>query len=51
MYSVAEIDEKWLENQLMERGIKKVEVTKGRPMIEDCFMDLMVRENLLEDVE
>ena len=51
LYSTSEIDEKWLENQLKEKGIRKVEVTKGRPIIEDCFMDLMVSGNLLEDVD
>ena len=51
LYSTVEIDEKHLEDQLKERGIKQVYVSKGRPVIEDCFMDLMVRENLLEDVE
>jgi ABC-type multidrug transport system ATPase subunit len=50
MYSTTEIDEKWLEDQLKKQGVGKVVVSKGRPVIEDCFMDLMVRENLLEDV-
>lgn len=48
LYSKASIDEKWLEGQMKERGIGQVEVSTGRPGIEDCFMDLMVRENLLE---
>jgi len=50
LYSKTSIDEKWLEGQMKERGIEQVEVSTGRPGIEDCFMDLMVRENLLEHV-
>ena len=50
LYSMKEIDEKWLRKKLMDKGIKQVEVSKGLPVIEDCFMDLMVRENLFEDV-
>jgi ABC-type multidrug transport system ATPase subunit len=50
LYLMKEIDEKWLRKKLMDKGIKQVEVSKGLPVIEDCFMDLMVRENLFEDV-
>ena len=51
LYSPKEIDVKWLEDQLKNQGIKQVEVSIGRPAIEDCFMDLMVSENLFEDVK
>lgn len=51
LYSPKEIDVKWLEDQLKNQGVKHVEVSIGRPVIEDCFMDLMVRENLFEDVK
>ena len=51
LYSPKEIDVKWLEDQLKNQGVKHVEVSKGRPVIEDCFMDLMVSENLFEDVK
>jgi ABC-type multidrug transport system ATPase subunit len=50
LYLEDEIDEKRLENQLKEKGIKQVEVFKGQPEIEDCFMDLMVSGNLMEEV-
>lgn len=50
IYVKEDIDEKWLKDQLKEKGIKQVEVSKGRPGIEDCFMDLMVSGNLLEHV-
>ena len=50
IYSKKDIDEKWLEDQLKEQGVKQVEVSKGKPGIEDCFMDLMVSGNLLEEV-
>jgi ABC-type multidrug transport system ATPase subunit len=51
IYSKKDIDEKWLEDQLKEQGIKQVEVFKGKPGIEDCFMDLMVSGNLMEEIE
>ena len=50
IYVKEDIDEKWLKDQMKEKGIKQVEVSKGRPGIEDCFMDLMVSGNLLEHV-
>ena len=50
IYVKEDIDEKWLEDQMKEKGIKQVKVSKGRPGIEDCFMDLMVSSNLLEHV-
>jgi ABC-type multidrug transport system ATPase subunit len=50
LYLEDEIDEKRLESQLKEKGIKQVEVFKGQPEIEDCFMDLMVSGNLMEEV-
>lgn len=50
IYLKEDIDEKWLEDQMKEKGIQQVEVSKGRPGIEDCFMDLMVSGNLLEEV-
>lgn len=50
IYLKKEIDENWLEDQMHEKGIKKVKVMKGKPGIEDCFMDLMVSVNLLEGV-
>jgi hypothetical protein len=50
VYSKEIIDEKWLEDQLKERGVKHVEVSKGQPGIEDCFMDLMVSGNLMEEI-
>ncbi|RLD23941.1 MAG: ABC transporter ATP-binding protein [Bacteroidetes bacterium] len=50
IYSKEEIDERWLEAQMKEQGINNVEVSKGQPGIEDCFMDLMVSGNLLEEV-
>jgi len=50
LYLTEDIDEKWLEEQMKLKGIKQVEVSKGRPGIEDCFMDLMVSGNLLEEV-
>jgi len=50
IYLKEDIDEIGLEKQLKEQGIQQVEVSKGRPGIEDCFMDLMVSGNLLEEV-
>ena len=50
IYVKEDIDEKWLKDQMKEKGVKQVEVSKGRPGIEDCFMDLMVSGNLLEHV-
>ena len=50
IYVKEDIDEKWLEEQMKEKGIKQVKVYKGQPGIEDCFMDLMVSGNLLEHV-
>ena len=51
IYSKVDIDEKWLEDQLKAQGVKKVEVFRGQPGIEDCFMDLMVSGNLMEEIE
>ena len=51
VYSKEPIDTEWLSSQMKEKGIGQVEVAKGQPGIEDCFMDLMVREDLLESVD
>jgi len=51
IYLKKEITENWLEDQMREKGIKEVKVMKGKPGIEDCFMNLMVSGNLLEGVE
>ena len=50
IYLKDDMDEKWLETQLKEHGIERFEISRGRPGIEDCFMDLMVSGNLLEEV-
>ena len=51
LYSEKDIDEKWLEEHLKSKGLEQVKVLRGRPGIEDCFMDLMVSGNLLEEVK
>ena len=50
IYSKKDIDEIGLKDHLKEQGVKQVEVSKGQAGIEDCFMDLMVSGNLLEDI-
>jgi drug efflux transport system ATP-binding protein len=50
LYAENEIDETALGKRLRENGITDLEIAKGRPGIEDCFMDLMVRGNLVEHV-
>jgi drug efflux transport system ATP-binding protein len=50
LYSVHEINGNALVATLEGNDIPDVEISKGRPGIEDCFMDLMVRGNLVEHV-
>ena len=50
LYAETEIDMDLLEKQLVENGVKQVKITRGKPNIEDCFMDLMVSGNLTEKV-
>ena len=49
LYAENEIDTEMLKKQLLEKGVKQVEISKGEPNIEDCFMDLMVSGNLTEN--
>jgi len=48
LYLEEEIDEKWLASELNKQGIGELTISKGEPIIEDCFMNLMVTGNLLE---
>jgi len=50
LYSQDELDTDELTAQLQGAGISGVSVAPGTPKIEDCFMDLMVRSNLEENV-
>jgi ABC-2 type transport system ATP-binding protein len=50
LYTKDTIDTSALEAALLSSGIGQVTVTLGTPNIEDCFMDLMVRDNLEENV-
>lgn len=49
LYAESEIDENQLALKLKAQGVNAVEVFRGKPNIEDCFMDLMVRQNSMED--
>jgi ABC-type multidrug transport system ATPase subunit len=49
IYSENELNTKELEKKLVAEGVPDAVVTIGNPNIEDCFMDLMVSQNLLED--
>ncbi len=50
LYADDYFDESELERLLREDGISDAQVLRGYPNIEDCFMDLMVRGNLVEHV-
>ena len=49
IYAENELDEEQIKRKLFEGGIEDAEISKGRANIEDCFMDLMLSHNLLED--
>ncbi len=50
IYSEKLLDAVELKKQLVSMGIEDVRVESGKPLIEDCFMDLMVSEKTEENV-
>jgi ABC-type multidrug transport system ATPase subunit len=49
VYSENELNVEEIVRKLDENGIDEVNIEKGEPTIEDCFMDLMVSQKLEED--
>jgi ABC-2 type transport system ATP-binding protein len=49
IYSEKELDTNTIERKLIEAGIKDAKISIGKANIEDCFMDLMLSHNLLEN--
>lgn len=49
IYSEKELNTEELQGILLIEGVPDAVVSIGSPNIEDCFMDLMVSQNLLED--
>lgn len=50
IYSEKLLDADELKKQLVSMGIEELRVESGKPLIEDCFMDLMVSEKTEENV-
>ena len=49
IYSEKELDPNEIEKKLYEVGIEDAKISIGKPNVEDCFMDLMLSHQLLED--